>query len=116
LEDQGIIASYQANLDPAILGFTLMLFCEVTLTSQNDSDVRAFETTVNSWPLVRECYVITGGADFLLKILAQDFNAYQEFLSTELSKHPLVANIKTQMVIRTPKKQPGVPVELLAAA
>lgn len=116
LEEQGIIASYQANLDPSILGFTVTLFCEVTLSSQNDADVRAFENQVQEWSLVRECYVITGGADFLLKIVAQDFEAYQNFLSSELSKYPLVAKLKTQMVIRTPKKQPGVPIELLNAA
>lgn len=116
LEDQGIIASYQANLDPTILGFTVTLFCEVTLTSQNDADVRSFEAKVESWPLVRECYVVTGGADFLLKIVAQDFEAYQTFLSTELSRYHLVSKIKTQMVIRTSKKKPGVPVELIPVA
>lgn len=116
LEGQGIIASYQANLDPSILGFTVTLFCEITLTSQNDADLRSFEEKTTSWPLVRECYVVTGGADFLLKIVALDFEAYQSFLTTELSKFHLISKIKTQMVLRTPKKHPGVPVELLYAA
>ncbi len=115
LEEQGIISSYQANLDPATLGFAVTLFCEITLSSQNDSDVRAFELQIQQWPLVRECYVVTGSADFLLKIVAQDFEAYQEFLSTHLSKYHLVSKLKSLMVIRTPKKQPGVPIELLEA-
>jgi DNA-binding Lrp family transcriptional regulator len=113
LEDQGVIASYQANLDPHTLGFAVQIFCEVALTSQNDSDLRIFEEKIQSWPLVRECYMVTGGADFLLKIVAQDFDAYQNFLSTELSTFPLVSQIKTRMVIRSSKKLPGVPLELI---
>ena len=113
LEEQGVIASYQANLDPHTLGFTVQIFCEVALTSQNDSDLRIFEDKIQEWPLVRECYMVTGGADFLLKIVAQDFDAYQNFLSTELSTFSLVSQIKTRMVIRASKKLPGVPLELI---
>ena len=114
LEDQGIIASYHANLNPHMLGFTVTIFSEVALTSQNDADLRMFEEKVQTWPLVRECYMVTGGADFLLKIIAQDFDAYQHFLSTQLSTFSLVSQIKTRMVIRASKKKPGIPLELIS--
>ena len=113
LEEKGIIVNYQGNLNAASLGFNLLVFCEVTLTSQHSADIIAFETVLNDWPLVRESYVITGGADFLIKIIARDFENYQDFLTTTLSKHPLVSNIKTLMAIRSTKVLPLVPIELV---
>lgn len=112
LEDEGVIESYHAVLNQHALGFTVTIFAEVALSSQNDADLRGFEEQVQKWPLVRECYMVTGGTDFLLKIVAQDFDAYQNFLSTELSTMIKVANIKTRMVIRTAKNLPGIPIDL----
>jgi DNA-binding Lrp family transcriptional regulator len=111
LEDQGVVLSYHANLNASALGFSVAIFAEVALSSQNDADLRTFEEQVQKWPMVRECYMVTGGSDFLLKIVAKDFDAYQSFLSKELSTMPKVAQIKTRMVIRSSKKLPGVPVE-----
>jgi DNA-binding Lrp family transcriptional regulator len=111
LEDQGVVLSYHANLNASALGFSVAIFAEVALSSQNDADLRTFEEQVQRWPMVRECYMVTGGSDFLLKIVAKDFDAYQSFLSKELSTMPKVAQIKTRMVIRSSKKLPGVPVE-----
>lgn len=111
LEDQNIIQSYHANLNAQALGFGVTIFAEVALSSQNDADLRSFEEQVQKWPMVRECYMVTGGSDFLLKIVAKDFDAYQSFLSQELSTMVKVSQIKTRMVIRTAKKLPGVPLE-----
>jgi DNA-binding Lrp family transcriptional regulator len=114
LEDEGLIAGYNAVLNAPMLGFSVVIYAEVALTSQNDADLREFEEKVQTWPMVRECYMVTGGADFLLKIVATDFDAYQEFLSKELSTLPKVSQIKTRMVVRTSKKKPGVPIEAIA--
>ncbi len=111
LEDQDIIQSYHADLNAQALGFGVTIFAEVALSSQNDADLRVFEEQVQKWPMVRECYMVTGGSDFLLKIVAKDFDAYQNFLSVELSTMIKVAQIKTRMVIRTAKKLSGVPLE-----
>ncbi len=111
LEDDGIISSYHAELNYAALGFNVIIFAEVTLTSQNDTDLRSFEEHIHQWPLVRECYLVTGEFDFLLKIVAKDFDSYQNFLSTELSIIAKVAKIKTRMVVRVVKKLPGIPIE-----
>jgi DNA-binding Lrp family transcriptional regulator len=115
LEDEGVIVGYNAILDNQALGFNVVIYAEVALVSQNDSDLREFEEKVQSWPGVRECYMVTGGADFLLKIVAKDFDDYQEFLSQELTTLPKVSQVKTRMVVRTSKRQPGVPIETIAA-
>lgn len=113
LEDAGIIGSYQANLSATMLGFSVTIFCEVGLNSQNESDLKAFEEETHKWPLVRECYLITGGFDFLLKVVARDFDEYQKFMANDLGAFSAVNQIKTRMVIRAGKKLPGLPVELI---
>jgi DNA-binding Lrp family transcriptional regulator len=113
LEERGVIQSYHADLNSQALGFGVLIYAEVTLLSQNDADLRAFEDQVTHWSMVRECHMVTGGSDFLLKIIAKDFDAYQKFLSSELSTMSRVAQIKTRMVIRSAKKLPGIPLDLV---
>jgi DNA-binding Lrp family transcriptional regulator len=113
LEKSGIIKSYHACINPTMLGFSVTIFCEIGLNSQNESDLRGFEEITKKWPLVRECYMTTGGYDFLLKIVARDFDEYQQFLSTHLAILQNVNHIKTRMVVRCAKNIPGIPVELL---
>lgn len=112
LEDHGIIKGYHAVLNHHALGYAVSVFAEVALSSQNDADLRGFEEQALKWPLVRECHMITGGADFLLKIVASDFDQYQNFLSTELTTWPKVAQVKTRMVVRTRKHEPGIPISV----
>lgn len=114
LETEGIITSYHANLNGPALGFNLVIFAEVSLVSQNNSEIKNFEEQINSWPLIRECYLVTGGSDFLLKLIVKDFESYQEFLSTQLSSFPGVSQIKTLMVVRTAKKVHSIPLEQIA--
>lgn len=111
LEESGVIRRYYADLDPSSLGFGVSVFAQVGLHSQNDSDLRAFEDQVASWSLVRECHMVAGDADFLLKIVARNWDEYQRFLSTQLTTTPNVKNVKSKLVIRTSKDLPGVPVD-----
>ncbi len=113
LENQNIIMGYNAVLNAQLLGFNIVVYAEVALTSQNDADLRSFEEQVQQWPMVRECHMITGGADFLLKIVAKDFDEYQGFLSNELTTFSKVSQVKTRMVVRSSKNLSGVPVETL---
>ena len=110
LEDHGVIRSYHAVLSQQALGYAVNVFAEVALSSQNDADLRGFEEQTLQWPLVRECHMITGGADFFLKIVAADFDQYQNFLSRELTTWHKVAQVKTRMVVRTSKQEPGIPI------
>ena len=112
LEDAGLIHGYHAELNGQALGFEIMVFAMVGLHSQAEADLEAFEDRVRSWPLVRECYMLNGEIDFILKCVARDLSEFQYFLTHELTSAPNVANVKTSLTIRTSKKTPGVPVEL----
>ena len=112
LEDDGTINGYHAALNAGKLGYAIMVFAMVSLKSQAESDLRAFEDHVASLPQVRECHMLNGEIDFILKIVARDLQEFQSFLTSELTTAPHVAGVKTSLTIRTSKHQPGVPVEL----
>lgn len=111
LEELGVIRGYHADINPSMLGFGVFVFTQVGLHSQNDSDLRAFEDQVSKWPLVRECHMVAGDADFLLKVVARNWDEYQRFLSTQLTTIPNVKNVKSKLVVKVSKNLPGIPVE-----
>jgi DNA-binding Lrp family transcriptional regulator len=110
LEEVGMIAGYFAVIDEKSVGFEVIAFAMVGLHSQSEPDLRAFENRVLAWPLVRECYMLSGESDFQLKCVAPDLTAFQDFVIEELTAAPNVASVKTTLVIRRVKFEPGVPV------
>jgi len=115
LEEAGFIRGYHADLTPEALGFGVTVFAMVGLENQSEADLNAFEARVRNWPLVRECSMLAGEIDFLLKVVAKDWEAYQHFLTSELTAAPNVSHVKTSLGIRQTKYEPGVPVELASA-
>ncbi len=113
LEEAGYIRGYHADVDAHELGFEVQVFAMVGLASQNESDLSAFEELCRGWPLVRECHMLNGEVDFILKCVAPDLSGFQSFLTGELLTTPNVASVKTSLVIRMAKDQPGVPFEVL---
>ena len=111
LEEAGYILGYHADLEPKSLGFHFTVFAQVGLSSQAEPDLEAFEATVRDWPEVRECYMLAGETDFLLKVVAADWDAYQEFLTTQLTAAPNVSHVKSALSIRAAKSEPGVPID-----
>ena len=111
LEEAGYIRGYHADLNTELLGFHVTAFAQVGLASQAEHDLKSFEDLVAGWPLVRECYMLAGETDFLLKIVAPDWDSYQRFLTTELTTAPNVSHVKTALGLRTSKHLPGVPVD-----
>lgn len=109
LEEAGFIRGYHADLHAEMLGYGVAVFAMVGLTSQAEPDLIAFEKRVAGWPLVRECYMLAGEVDFILKIVAEDWDAYQTFLTKALTAAPNVAHVRTSLAIRTSKADPGVP-------
>ena len=109
LEAAGLIRGYHADLAPEALGFAVTVFAQIGLASQAESDLKAFETLVLSWPEVREAHMLAGETDFLLKIVAPDWDSYQRFLSVKLTAAPNVAHVKSALVLRVSKAAPGVP-------
>ena len=109
LEHEGFITGYHAELDSKALGFDVTVFALVGLESQAESDLTAFEKKCTNWPLVRECYMLAGEVDFLLKIVARDWEEYQTFLTGELTSAANVSNVKSSLSVRTSKATPNVP-------
>ena len=110
LEESGVIRGYHADIDPKALGYELTVFAMVGLSSQAESDLRAFEDRVKRLPQVIECNMLQGEIDFLLKCVAHDFADFQNFLVRELTSAPNVSSVKTSLVLRQNKALPGVPV------
>jgi DNA-binding Lrp family transcriptional regulator len=111
LEEAGFIKSYHAKIDPAALGYTVTIFALVKLQSQAEKDLLEFEKHINSLDMVRECHMLAGDVDFLLKVVAKDWDSYQDFLTKKLTSAPNVISVKSSMTIRTAKDHPGVPID-----
>ena len=111
LEKAGIIQGYHARLDAAALGYGITVFAMVSLKSQAEDALQAFETHIAALPEVRECHMLNGEIDFVLKIVAHDLQSFQSFLTAKLTSAPNVASVKTSLTIRTSKDEAGVPID-----
>ena len=114
LEEAGFIRGYHADLNPETLGYSVTVFAQVGLNSQAEADLKRFEERVVSWPHVRECHMLAGETDFLLKVVAEDWDDYQRFLTTQLTAAPNVSHVKSALAIRCSKTLPGVPIDVEA--
>ena len=112
LEQAGFIRGYHADLDAKTLGYEVMAFAFVGLASQAEPDLKAFEAQVAQWPIVRECYMMSGETDFILKCAARDLSEWQSFVTEKLTAAKNVASVKTALTIRPSKKDPGVPIDV----
>ena len=112
LEEAGYIEGYHARVNPQMLGFGVTVFANVKLISQAEADLNRFEELVKSWPRVREAYMIAGETDFLLKVVAKDWDDYQNFLTHELTAAPNVTSVKSSLAIRPSKEEAGVPIDV----
>lgn len=115
LEKAGYIRGYHADLDAKAMGYEVAGFVFVGLAGQKDADLKSFEESVRAWPQVRECHMLSGEVDFLLKCVAQDLSAFQALI-TRLTAERNVASVKSSLVIHASKVEPGVPVEIPAGA
>ena len=112
LEEAGYIKGYRALLDEKLLGFEVTVFAMVHLSSQAEADLIAFEEFVRRQPLVRECWMLSGEIDFMLKCVAPDLKTFQNFV-TELTAAPHVRNVKTSLTLRNSKDAAMVPLEMM---
>ena len=110
LEEAGYIKGYRALLDEKLLGYEVTIFAMVHLTSQAEADLNAFEDFVRKAPLVRECWMLSGEIDFILKCVAPDLKTFQGFVA-ELTGAPNVRNVKTSLTLRNSKDAAMVPME-----
>jgi DNA-binding Lrp family transcriptional regulator len=113
LEEAGYIQGYHAQVNPRALGFEVQVFAMVRLQNQAEADLSAFEARCRAWPLVRECHMLNGEIDFILKCVAPDLPSFQAFLTGSLTAAPNVASVRTSLVIRVAKDEPGIPFDIL---
>ena len=111
LEETGLIEGYHARLNSRALGYEVSVFAMVSLKRQAGADLENFEALCRGWPMVRECHMLNGEIDFLLKCVAPNLLTFQTFLTDELLAVENVSNVKTSLVIRSDKTEPGVPFE-----
>ena len=111
LEEAGYIKGYRALLDEKLLGYEVTVFAMVHLSSQAEADLRQFEDFVRAQPIVRECWMLSGEIDFVLKCVAPTLSAFQAFVA-ELTGAPAVRNVKTSLTLRNSKDAAMVPLEL----
>lgn len=109
LEQAGFIRGYHAELDSRLTGFEVEAFAMVTLKAQGEPELRAFEDRVLKWPLVRAAHMLSGEIDYMLRCVAPDLPAFQDFVLGELTAFPNVASVKTTLVLRRAKWEPGIP-------
>jgi len=112
LEEKEVIKGYYTRLNGSKLGYTITAFVSVRLNNQNDKDVQIFEGEIATMDNIREAYVISGDYDFLLRVVAKDWEDYQDFLSNKLTKIENVNSVRTSMKVKISKFEPGFPIDL----
>jgi Lrp/AsnC family leucine-responsive transcriptional regulator len=109
LEDRGYIRRYTALLDRALVGRALHVVVMVSLTSQRQETLEAFEAAVSALDDVLECHLVAGESDYLLTVAAADLDAYQRFFSERLGELPGVASLRTLISMKTVKSTTALP-------
>ncbi|MEL0112538.1 MAG: Lrp/AsnC family transcriptional regulator [Rickettsiales bacterium] len=110
LERAGVISRYVTLVDPASVGLRVSVFVQVSLEKQVESALEIFEAVIQDRPEVMECYLMTGDADYLLRVVVADLEAYERFLMDHLTKVPAVANIRSSFALKQVKYRTALPV------
>lgn len=110
LEASGVISGYAAVIDQRAIGLTLTVFLSIRLVSQSEATLSAFEEAAQKVPEILECYLVTGEADYLIRVVAKDIDAFEALHATTLTRLPGVARIVSSIALRNPVKKQGLPV------
>ena len=116
LEEAGYISRYVTLLDALRVGLKVSVFIQVTLERQIESALERFENAIRSRPEVMECYLMTGDADYLIRVVVADIQVLEEFILKFLTKLPGVGNIKSSFALKQVKYQTALPLPVAAGA
>lgn len=111
LEETGVISRYVTLVEPAALGLQVSIFVQVTLEKQVETALDQFEQAVLARPEVMECYLMTGDADYHLRVVVEDLPAYERFLMDHLTRVPGIANIRSSFALKQVKYTTALPLE-----
>ncbi len=109
LEESGLIRRYVALLDPAAVGLGVSVFIQVSLERQAEQGLGTFEQRILERPEVLECYLMTGDADYLLRVVVPDVAAFERFLLDHLTRIPGVASVKSSFALKQVKYRTALP-------
>tara|TARA_Y100000766_G_scaffold282843_1_gene297033 strand:+ start:1221 stop:1706 length:486 start_codon:yes stop_codon:yes gene_type:complete len=115
LERTGVISRYVTLVDPSSVGLPVSVFIQVSLEKQIETALEDFERVVLERPEVMECYLMTGNADYLLRVVVADLEAYERFLMDHLTRIPTVANIRSSFALKQVKYRTALPLEAATA-
>lgn len=110
LEADGTIRHYGAVVDPIRVGLPVSVFVNVSLEKQGERSLKVFESAVAEWPEVMECYLMTGDADYLLRVVTPDLGAYEQFVMRKLTRVPGIASIRSSFALRAVLHRTALPV------
>jgi DNA-binding Lrp family transcriptional regulator len=116
LEDAGIIRRYVALVDPAAVNLNVTVFVQITLDLQVEGRLEIFERAILRRPEVLECYLMTGDADYLLRVVVPDVSAYERFLRDTLTRIESAAGIKSSFALKQVKYSTALPLERSAVS
>lgn len=112
LEKDGVITGYHAALSGEKLGYNIDFYVEVSLESQSEQVLSAFEAAVLARPQILECYLMTGNADYLLKVAVENTREYERIYRRIIAALPHVAKIQSSLVMKSVKRWNGYPSRL----
>ena len=110
LEKTGVIRGYATLVDAAAVGLPVSIFVSVTLEKQIEKTLEKFEKEIRARPEVMECYLMTGDADYLLRVVTADLGAYEWFLIKHLTRIPGVASIKSSFALKQVAYRTALPI------
>ncbi len=111
LEESGVISNYVTLIDAASVGLTVSVFVNVSLERQVERELEVFQNAIRGRPEVMECYLMTGEADFLLRVVVSDLMAYERFLMDHLTRVPGIASIKSSFALKQVKYRTALPLD-----
>lgn len=111
LEQAGVIARYVAMVDQQAVGLPVSVFVSIKLESQREEALTKFGKSIERWPEVLECYLMTGPRDYLLRVVVSDLAAYERFLKQKLTKLTGIASIESSFALEQVKYTNSLPVE-----
>ena len=113
LEKNGFIDGFRANLDPSKLGYDLTAWIFISLKNQNEESLNAFEKLVWGWETIRECYMLNGEVDFILKCVSKNMKEFNDFLSQNITSNENILSVKTAFAIKPTKRLGNVPLSFV---
>ncbi len=111
LEESGVISNYVTLIDAASVGLTVSVFVSVSLERQVERELEVFQKAIRERPEVMECYLMTGEADFLLRVVVPDLMAYERFLMDHLTRVPGIASIRSSFALKQVKYRTALPLD-----